>query len=158
MQIRFLKMHLQAPVQERFGVDITTLTYIPNGKIDKYLGNLKFFFIRESTSIRENGGISGFVHSFITEVMDCFFHLRAFSIFRTFSGFRFVFQLLAVVRAHITAIGGNAMVSFYMSELTLLDNPHKNQVHRAFSSSSQFKTMITIRSLKNRSAFNRAKL
>lgn len=55
-------------MQERFGVDITTLTYIPNGKIDKYLGNLKFFFIRESTSIRENGGISGFVHSFITEV------------------------------------------------------------------------------------------
>lgn len=38
------------------------------------------------------------------------------------------FQLLAVVRAHVTALGGNAMVSFYMSELTLVDNPHKNQV------------------------------
>lgn len=37
-------------------------------------------------------------------------------------------QLLAVVRAHITALGGNAMVSFYMSELILVDNPHKNQV------------------------------
>lgn len=38
------------------------------------------------------------------------------------------FQVLAVVRAHITALGGNAMVSFYMSELILGDNPHKNQV------------------------------
>lgn len=61
---------LQAPIRERYGIDITPLTYIPGGRIDKYLGNLNFFFIRESTSIRENGGISGFVHSFITEV--CF--------------------------------------------------------------------------------------
>ncbi|XP_031621264.1 C2 domain-containing protein 5 isoform X3 [Contarinia nasturtii] len=91
-----------ASLRERYGVDITPLTYIPGGRIDKYLGNLNFFFIRESTSIRENGGISGFVHNFITE-------------------------LLAVVRAHVTALGGNAMVSFYMSELTLVDNPHKNQ-------------------------------
>lgn len=49
---------------------------MPNGRIDKYLGNLKFFFIRESTSIRENGGISGFVHSFITEVGDFFLKMR----------------------------------------------------------------------------------
>lgn len=58
----------QAPLRERYGVDITPLSYIPGGRIDKYLGNLNFFFIRESTSIRENGGISGFVHNFITEV------------------------------------------------------------------------------------------
>lgn len=55
-------------VYERNGVDITPLSFIPGGKIEKYLGNLNFFFIRESTSIRENGGISGFVHGFITEV------------------------------------------------------------------------------------------
>jgi len=56
------------PLRERYGVDITPLSYVPGGKIEKYLGNLNFFFIRESTSIRENGGISGFVHTFITEV------------------------------------------------------------------------------------------
>lgn len=89
-------------IRERFGIDLTPLTYIPGGKIDKYLGNLNFFFIRESTSVREIGGISGFVHSFITE-------------------------LLAVVRAHITVLGGNAMVAFYMTELILVDNQHKNQ-------------------------------
>lgn len=61
-------IQFQAPLRERYGVDVTPLHYIPGGRIDKYLGNLNFFFIRESTSIRENGGISGFVHNFITEV------------------------------------------------------------------------------------------
>lgn len=41
----------------------------------------------------------------------------------------FYFQLLAVVRANIAALGGNAMVSFYMTELILVDNQHKNQVN-----------------------------
>lgn len=36
-------------------------------------------------------------------------------------------QLLAIVRAHISALGGNMMVAFYMTELVLIDNPHKNQ-------------------------------
>ncbi|XP_068155467.1 C2 domain-containing protein 5 isoform X2 [Drosophila tropicalis] len=90
------------PLRDRFGVDLTPLSFIPGGRIEKYLGNLNFFFIRESTSIRENGGISGFVHGFITE-------------------------LLAVVRAHIASVGGNAMVSFYITELILFDNQHKNQ-------------------------------
>lgn len=29
------------------------MTYIPGAKIERYLGNLNFFFIRESTCIRE---------------------------------------------------------------------------------------------------------
>lgn len=66
------------------------------------MGNLNFFFIRESTSIRESGGVCGFVHSFITEV-------------------------LALIRAHVTALGGNAMVAFYMTEMTLNESIHKNQ-------------------------------
>lgn len=90
------------PPRERYGVDITPLSYIPGGKIERYLGNLNFFFIRESTAIRESGGLSGFVHSFIAEV-------------------------LAIVRAHVTALGGNAMVAYFISENVLLHNPHKNQ-------------------------------
>lgn len=62
----------QVAIRERFGVDITPLGYVPGGKIEKYLGNLNYFFIRECTSVKENGGISGFVHSFITEVMFSF--------------------------------------------------------------------------------------
>lgn len=44
---------VQVPLKERYGVDITPLSYLPGGKIERYLGNLNFFFIRESTSIRE---------------------------------------------------------------------------------------------------------
>lgn len=116
----------------RYGVDITPLSYLPGGRIERYQGNLNFFFIRESTSIREvsfvkkhdfqscqnlinaivndsnddvlqNGGLSGFTHSFMMEV-------------------------LAIVRAHITALGGNAMVAFFMTQCVLLHSPHKNQV------------------------------
>ncbi|XP_011298320.1 uncharacterized protein [Fopius arisanus] len=90
------------PLKERYGVDITPLSYLPGGRIERYLGNLNFFFIRESTSIRENGGLSGFTHSFVTEV-------------------------LAIVRAHITALGGNAMVAFFMMQCVLQHSPHKNQ-------------------------------
>lgn len=51
----------------------------------------------------QNGGLSGFTHSFMMEV-------------------------LAIVRAHITALGGNAMVAFFMTQCVLLHSPHKNQV------------------------------
>ncbi|KAJ8955343.1 hypothetical protein NQ318_003437 [Aromia moschata] len=88
--------------KERHGVDITPLSYVPGGVIERYLGNLNFFFIRETTSIREEGGLSGFIHSFVTEV-------------------------LAIVRAHVTALGGNAMVAFFLTEIVLLHNLHKNQ-------------------------------
>lgn len=43
----------QAAPKDRYGVDITPMTYIPGAKIERYLGNLNFFFIRESTCIRE---------------------------------------------------------------------------------------------------------
>ncbi|KAL1456312.1 hypothetical protein WDU94_001054 [Cyamophila willieti] len=88
--------------KEHYGVDITPLSYIPGGRIERYLGNLNFFFIRESNCIRESGGLSGFVHSFVTEV-------------------------LAILRAHVTALGGNAMVSYTMSHCILLNNQGKNQ-------------------------------
>lgn len=76
--------------------------YVPGARVEKYMGNLNFFFIRESTSIRETGGVCGFVHSFITEV-------------------------LAVVRAHATALGGNAILAFSMTEMFLDESIHKNQ-------------------------------
>ncbi|XP_015437030.1 PREDICTED: C2 domain-containing protein 5 [Dufourea novaeangliae] len=101
-KIHTIHKHKHVPLKGRYGVDITPLSYLPGGRIDRYLGNLNFFFIRESTSIRENGGLSGFTHSFITEV-------------------------LAIVRAHITALGGNAMVAFFMTKCVLLHSPHKNQ-------------------------------
>lgn len=53
-------------------VDITPLSWVPSGKIEKYLGNLNFSFIRETQNVREHNGICGFVHSFVTEVDSSF--------------------------------------------------------------------------------------
>lgn len=54
-------------------------------------------------SFLQEGGVSGFLHSFIAEVF-------------------------AMVRAHVAALGGNAVVSYSMKECVLMENPNKNQV------------------------------
>lgn len=88
--------------KEHCGIELTPLSYVPGAYITPYLGNLDFFFIRESSSIREYGGLSGFMHNFMTEVF-------------------------AIVRSHVSSLGGNAMTSFHVTQLLLLYNPHKNQ-------------------------------
>ncbi|BFZ04098.1 hypothetical protein BsWGS_07137 [Bradybaena similaris] len=83
-------------------IELSPLNSIYNGHIDKYLGYYNFFFIRESTSIKECGGVGGFMQSFILEVK-------------------------AIARAHVAALGGNALVAYNMSQCMLENNPHKNQ-------------------------------
>ena len=40
----------------------------------------------------------------------------------------FIAEAQAILRAHVLAIGGNALVSYQLNEIVLLDNPHKHQV------------------------------
>lgn len=72
----------------------------------------------------QNGGLSGFTHSFVMEV-------------------------LAIVRAHITALGGNAMVAFFMTQCVLLHSPHKNQVIKKHILSCMHIPMFVIYFMKN---------
>ena len=51
----------------------------------------------------QSGGLNGFMHSFVAEVM-------------------------AICRAHVASLSGNALVAFQLSECVLDDNLHKNQV------------------------------
>ncbi|KAM4618438.1 C2 domain-containing protein 5 isoform 3-T3 [Polymixia lowei] len=83
-------------------VKMTPLSFLPGTRVIKYLGIINMFFIRETTSLREEGGVSGFLHSFIAEVF-------------------------AMVRAHVAALGGNAVVSYSMKECVFMENPNKNQ-------------------------------
>ncbi|XP_018415516.1 PREDICTED: C2 domain-containing protein 5 [Nanorana parkeri] len=83
-------------------VKMTPLSFIPGAKITKYLGIINMFFIRETTSLREEGGVSGFLHAFICEVF-------------------------AMVRAHVAALGGNAVVSYILKQCVFMENANKNQ-------------------------------
>uniref|UniRef100_A0A3B3HZR6 C2 domain-containing protein 5 n=1 Tax=Oryzias latipes TaxID=8090 RepID=A0A3B3HZR6_ORYLA len=83
-------------------VKMTPLSFLPGTRIVKYVGIINMFFIRETTSLREEGGVSGFLHSFVAEVF-------------------------AMVRAHVAALGGNAVVSYSMKDCVLMENPNKNQ-------------------------------
>jgi len=38
---------------DKFIINLTPLSYVPGAKIDKYLGSLNFFLIRETSSLRE---------------------------------------------------------------------------------------------------------
>ncbi|XP_048766244.1 C2 domain-containing protein 5-like isoform X2 [Ostrea edulis] len=94
--------HVHSVQKHKNWVELTPLPYIPGFKIERYLGNYNFFFIRESTSLREVGGQGGFMQTFVAEVM-------------------------ANVRANVASLGGNGMVSYQMNQCVLMCNPHKNQ-------------------------------
>jgi len=86
----------------KFGINMTPAPFVPGARIDHHLGSLNFFFIRESTNIRETGGLSSFVQRFLSEV-------------------------LGILRAHVSSLGGNAVTSYFMSSCILNHVPHKNQ-------------------------------
>lgn len=92
--------HTGAPLN--LSIDITSLSYIPGAKNYHYLGNLSFSFVRETSSVRENGGLNGFIHCFLMEVY-------------------------AIVRAHVSALGGNAILSFRLQQSCIFYHSNKNQ-------------------------------
>ena len=40
----------------------------------------------------------------------------------------FIGEVMAIVRGHVSALGGNALVGYQMSHCVLFSNLHKNQV------------------------------
>ncbi|EPY81264.1 hypothetical protein CB1_000743140 [Camelus ferus] len=64
-------------------------------------------------NLLKEGGVSGFLHAFIAEVF-------------------------AMVRAHVAALGGNAVVSYIMKQCVFMENPNKNQFTAAFVMSITF--------------------
>ena len=42
----------------------------------------------------------------------------------------FTLEALAIARAHVAALGGNALLNFRLNDCVLIEHPHKNQVMR----------------------------
>ncbi|KAJ2954615.1 hypothetical protein O0L34_g2912 [Tuta absoluta] len=85
-------------------VSLTTLGFVSGSRSERRICALRLLFVRETTAVRELGGLSGFLHTFTCEA-----------------------SVLAIVRAYTAALGGNALTSFYITQLMLQDNAHKNQ-------------------------------
>ena len=82
-------------------VEITSLEDIPGAVILRYLGSLSLHLVKETTSLRDAGGLARFVHQFITDTM-------------------------CIARAQAAARGGNAIVGYRMRQITVMEQPGKN--------------------------------
>jgi uncharacterized protein YbjQ (UPF0145 family) len=71
-------------------VEITPLSFVAGGTIEKYLGHLTLHFVKENNANTETAG--AFFHAFIMEVH-------------------------GIVRAHVIALGGNGLISYKLNQM-----------------------------------------
>lgn len=92
----------RTPKVRQAQIALTPLPFIHGAAKQTWICALRLLFVRETTSVKELGGLNGFLHSTMSEV-------------------------LAIVRAYTAALGGNTLASFYITQLMIQDNAHKNQ-------------------------------
>lgn len=88
-------------------IEITPLSYIPGARVSRYLGRVTLHFIKESWTVRESGGLGAFYHLFLTEA-------------------------IAIVRAHVRSLGGNAILTFRLVPIES-SQLYRNQVYNMIS-------------------------
>ncbi|TMW55656.1 hypothetical protein Poli38472_010538 [Pythium oligandrum] len=88
-------------------IEITPLSYIPGARVTRYLGRVTLHFIKESWTVRESGGLGAFYHLFLHEA-------------------------IAIVRAHVRALGGNAILTFRLVPIES-SQLYRNQVYNMIS-------------------------
>jgi uncharacterized protein YbjQ (UPF0145 family) len=82
---------------EREHIELTPLSTIPNATSLRFLGRISLHFIKESSLVYDSVGscgLGGFCHVFLME-------------------------LLAIVKAHVLCLGGNAVVGFELDQIHL---------------------------------------
>ncbi|KAJ3119231.1 hypothetical protein HK100_000413, partial [Physocladia obscura] len=92
-------------VQMPRAIEITPLSFVPQGRIEKFLGRVSLHFVKEASILYEPGsvvgGMGGFSHTLLAE-------------------------LYSVARSYTAALGGNAMILFTM-ETCMIYESIKNQ-------------------------------
>ncbi|KAI9332249.1 hypothetical protein BDR26DRAFT_921829 [Obelidium mucronatum] len=98
-------------VQVPRAIEITPLSYVPQSRIEKFLGRVSLHFVKEASILYEvgsvNGGMGGFAHALLAE-------------------------FYAVARSYTVAMGGNAMISFTVEESMFYESI-KNQGYSLIS-------------------------
>jgi hypothetical protein len=92
----------------RPAVETTCASSLPNSRVIKYIGRLSLHFIKESWAVREGGGLGFFFNEFLAETA-------------------------AIARAHVTALGGNALLSHRLITKASAGKLFKNQVYYLIS-------------------------
>eukprot|EP00741_Cyanophora_paradoxa_P014632 tig00020816_g14112.t1 len=85
-------------------IELTSLSWIPGGKVERWLGRVDVHLIRESNEVRDEGGLSQFSHDFLTEAN-------------------------AIARARVAALGGNCILAYHISQWSIMDNESRNQAY-----------------------------
>jgi uncharacterized protein YbjQ (UPF0145 family) len=88
-------------------IELTPLSYIPGAHVVRYMGRVTLHFIKESWTVRESGGLGAFYHLFLNEA-------------------------IAIARAHVRALGGNAMLTFRLVPIES-SQLYRNQVYNMIS-------------------------
>ncbi|EGC37159.1 hypothetical protein DICPUDRAFT_30730 [Dictyostelium purpureum] len=90
-------------------VELTPLFHLPGGRLEKYLGRISIHLIKETFSVKDQGGLGVFSHVFLREAN-------------------------AIVRSHVLAMGGNALIGYHIDEFNLiLENGPKGQAYSLIS-------------------------
>ncbi|KAF2071191.1 hypothetical protein CYY_007493 [Polysphondylium violaceum] len=95
-------------LEQRY-VELTPLSFLPGNRLEKYLGRVNIHLIKESFSVREEGGLGVFSHVFLREAN-------------------------AIARAHVMSMGGNVLIGYDINEFSLiLDSGPKGQAYSLLS-------------------------
>jgi hypothetical protein len=89
-------------------VEVTPLDEVIGASIDHHLGPLSLHVVRETTMLREFGGLERFVSHFIND-------------------------MLCIARAQAAARGGNAIVSYRIRQFLITDQSNRNQAQCVLS-------------------------
>ncbi|KAI9145612.1 hypothetical protein BKA69DRAFT_1048633 [Paraphysoderma sedebokerense] len=93
---------LPQPLPTPSHIDITPLSFVPGTQVGQYFGKISLHFVKETHLVHEKE-MGYFIHVFLSEI-------------------------LAVVRAHVYAYGGNALVGFRLDQ-TIFHQDIKNQAY-----------------------------
>lgn len=88
--------------------ELSPLTYVPGARIVRYLGRVNLHFVRESWAVRQGGGLGTFFFVLLSEAN-------------------------AMARAHVAAMGGNAVVGYRVLPRESTGQLSKNQAYHMVS-------------------------